>query len=117
MGLEDSRTVHVARQLLKKGVSVRVWAKDQLSKDLEYSNAERVNDGEKLFEEADVVLLSAAGNHELQALLGGVDHTLRKIRPAGKNKFKGVCVFSTLTKHERYKVAKCLTEFRRIRYI
>ena len=101
IGLDDERTVHVARKLLEKGVSVRVWAKDSLSKDLEYARAERIGEAGKIFEEADVVFITAPTNRELQTLLAEEGHLLMKVRASGKNKIKGVCVFSALTKQER----------------
>lgn len=84
-------------------MTVRVWARTSvLAKDLEYSGAERITEADKIFEETDVVFLTAtAGVHDLNALLNGADHLARKIRPQGKNKIKGVCVFSSMSKEDR----------------
>ena len=101
---EDHRTVHVARQLLHKGIRVRFWDQhgpSSSSKDLEGSKAERVSDGEKLFEESDIVFLSATSQQQITTLLSGQEHLLLKIRPAQGGKVKGVCVFSSFGKDER----------------
>ncbi|OQV19421.1 hypothetical protein BV898_06535 [Hypsibius exemplaris] len=100
IGLGDPRTVLVARHLLGKGVAVRVWSKDRFSRDLISANAGSITDAEKVFEEADVVFLSATSGQELRAILGGSDHVLRKIRPTATGGMKGVCVFSSVSKSE-----------------
>ncbi|XP_055338635.1 cytokine-like nuclear factor N-PAC [Paramacrobiotus metropolitanus] len=117
IGLEDVRAVQAAKRLLNIGVAVRVWAKTQLlSKDLEYSGAERISEAEKIFEETDVVFVSAGSSYDLNDLLSGADHLIRKIRPQGKNKVKGVCVFSSMSKQDSELTAHKL-EAKNIKYL
>ncbi|GAV07128.1 hypothetical protein RvY_17004 [Ramazzottius varieornatus] len=100
---DDHRTIRIARQLLTKGVRVRIWEQSGSSastRELQEAKAERVSDGEKLFEDSDLVFLSATSQQQVSALLSGQEHVIRKIRPAQAGKVKGVCVFSNFGEDE-----------------